>query len=311
MRKFNSVVVIAFLVLFFCAEVSADTVILRSGKRLKGLILDEYKDRIILSTGEGEKIIMKSKIRSAIYDSEEKALIQKARNQLKKHQYIKAYYTYKKAADLNPEHKEALERVSYLRGYLETKTRDDVLNNIRTNKERFEGLEGKTMSRRVAEELGLTLGQGEKYVFVKKISGRNPSDEVKQGDKIVGVWGEMTAYMDTDEVGNMLLSPGEVKFRIERAVRPVLSASNSMFSKYRKIMGARLKLEKKGIIIERVAPKGPLGKAGIANNDLLFRINGKNTRYMPLSNVLDIIRSNQGKEIDIDIRRDVTLWKQE
>jgi C-terminal processing protease CtpA/Prc len=281
---------------------------------MKGLILDEYKDRVVLSTADGEKTLMKSRIRSAIYDSEEDALIQKARNQFKKHQYVEAYYTYKKAVDLNPEHEEAVERLNYLRGYLETKTRDDIIEGVKNNQERFGGADGRTVARRVTEELGLILGQGEKYVYVEEITGDNLSgadSKLKPGDRIVRVWGEMTAYMTVDEVGVLFLSPGEVRFTIERTASPLLSTVKSLFSGYGKIIGARLRLIKKGIVIEKLRQGGPFARAGILSGDLLWRINGKNTRYMPLSEVLGMIREDQGKTIEVDVRRDVTLWRKE
>jgi C-terminal processing protease CtpA/Prc len=303
-----------FSIVAFCLQSTADVVILKNGKRLKGLILDEYKDRVVLSTADGEKTIMKSKIRSAVYDSEEDALIQKARNQLKKHQYVEAYYTYKKAVDLNPEHEEALERLNYLRGYLETKTRDDIIEGVRNNKERFAGADGRTVGRRVAEELGLVLGQGDKYAYVEEIVNDNLSgsaSKLKPGDRIVRVWGEMTAYMTVDEVGVLLLSPGEVRFTVERTVSPLLRTAKSLFPWHSKIMGAHLRLIKKGIVIEKLRRGGPFAQVGILSGDLLCRINGKNTRYMPLSEVLGIIKKDQGRTIEIDVQRDVTLWRKE
>ncbi len=306
--------IVFFAISFFCLQSAADVVVLKNGKRMKGLILDEYKDRVVLSTADGEKTIMKSKIRSAIYDSEEDALIQKARNQFKKHQYVEAYYTYKKAADLNPEHEEAVERLNYLRGYLETKTRDDIMEGVKNNQERFGGANGRTVILRVTEELGLVLGQGEKYVYVDKIINDNLSGAVlklKPGDKIVRVWGEMTAYMTVDEVGVLFLSPGEVRFTIERTVSPLLGTVRSIFPRYGRIMGAHLRLIKKGIVIEKLRQGGAFAQAGMLSGDLLWRINGKNTRYMPLSEVLGMIRTEQGERIEVDVRRDVTLWRKE
>ncbi len=40
--------------LFSCPEIFADTVILKTGKDLKGLVVEEHEDRIIFSTENGE-----------------------------------------------------------------------------------------------------------------------------------------------------------------------------------------------------------------------------------------------------------------
>ncbi|RKY41318.1 MAG: hypothetical protein DRP85_06665 [Candidatus Makaraimicrobium thalassicum] len=298
-------------------ESYADTVILKGGKRVKGLILDEFRDRITLSTAEGEKTIKRSDIRSAVYDSEEKALIREGENQLTKGHYIKAYYLYEKALRFNPDLERARERLHYIRGYLETEARRDVIRSIVTRREGSGNAGEKTPVRRVADELGLVLAPGAKYVRIEKIMGSNPSGrgaELRPGDRIVAVCGEMTAYMDVDEVAGILLVPGEIRFAIERTVVPELSSAGALFdgllfSRYKKIVGAGLKLRNRGVTVNSITPGGPFEAAGIRKGDLLHRINGKNTRYMPLSEVTGIIKKNQNKKIEIVIRRDITFWR--
>jgi len=71
MDKLKRTIALAVFLILFSSSVFADIVIMKDGKRIKGLILDEFKDRIVVSTVEGEKIIMISDIESAIYSSEE------------------------------------------------------------------------------------------------------------------------------------------------------------------------------------------------------------------------------------------------
>ncbi len=306
-------------VLLFCSFSLADTVILKNGDREKGLILDEYRDRIVLSTADGEKTIMKSAIRSAIYDSEQKALMQKGRNQLKKGQYVAAYYTYERAVELNPDLEEARERLHYLGSYLEAKTRSDIVSDITAKRERFGSMPGKTPAQRVAGGLGLALKPGEKYVLVGEVldSGRSDAkSELRPDDRVIAVWGEMAAYMDVDEVAGMFLAPGETRLVIERTVFPSLASSEAPFggllsTGYRKIIGADLELRKEGVIVTDVMPGGPFEMSGIREGDLLYRINGKNTRYMPMSRIINTFKNNRNREIEIVIQRDVVLWGEE
>ncbi len=297
----------------------ADTVILKDDRRIKGLILDEFKDRIVLSTAGGEKTIFKSDIRYAMYDDEERALLQTGRAQFKKRQYIEAYYTYEEALELNPDLEEARQKLDYLRSYVETKTRYDVLDAVRTKNELYGGAEGKTLVKEVREELGFVLGADGKYVFIDKIiknmSGKD-SSPYKEGDRIISVWGEMAAYMGVDEVAEMLLRPGEIRFVVERATMPKLFVPNPitailMLSNYRSIAGAELKLARKGVTIDRVFPEGPFSRAGIMAKDLLYRIGGRNTRYMPLRDVINVIMSNRGRELEVVVHRDITIWKKD
>ena len=305
---------ITLIVISTCASSSADTVILKNGKKLKGLIITEYKDRVTLSTAEGEKTVMKSSIRSAIYDDEEKALLQKARNHLKRHQYMKAYYTYQKVLELDPELKEAKERVKHLRSFLEKKTREDIVEDLRGKNERLGASVSRSVKEKLAEGLGLVLGEGEKYVFVKEIlDNALPGivSSLKVKDRIVSVWGEMAAYMDAREVGQMILLPGEVKMTIERSVRPHLGSSAALFSRYRSIIGGKVGLKKKGITVMKVKPGGSFDSAGIKKGDILFSVDGRLTRYMPMEEFRNIVRENQNRDIDVSVRREVTFWKKD
>jgi C-terminal processing protease CtpA/Prc len=304
---------VALTILFCGTSAFADTVILRNGERIKGLILDEYKDRIVVSTVYGEKIIMKSEIRSAIYDSEVKALMQKGKNQVRKMQYIEAHHTYAKALELDPKLQEARERLDYLRSFLETKMKKDIARSVKDKKEKFQGAFGVIPSQRVADEFGITLTPNGKYIEIGKVTDES-ADALRPGDKIISVWGQLTAYMDTEEVSAALLKSDECKLVIERPLFPTLAANNhnlnNMFSNGSgKAIGAKLKLVKKGIIIKDIAPEGPFGKAGAKEGDILFRINGKNTRYMPMRQIYEIIKENQRQEIEVVIRRSVTLWR--
>ena len=280
--------------------------------------MDEFKDRIILSTVEGEKTIMKSDIRSAVYDSEVKAIMLKGKNQLKEGQYIKAYLTFEKAVKLDPDNEEARERRQYLRSHLEVKTKKDLIDSIEAKNRRLDNAHGKVPRQRVYDELGLTLVPGEKYVSIEKIANTGPGADgrgIAPGDSIVAVWGEMTAYMDPDEVAAMLLFSGEARFTLERECAPELSSTKTLLgrllSRYERTIGAHLELRKGGITVKNVFAGGPFEKAGIKKGDLVRRIAGKNTRYMPFSEVVRIVRENQNKKVEIVIRRDITLWRKE
>ncbi|MGB2600287.1 MAG: PDZ domain-containing protein [Candidatus Omnitrophota bacterium] len=302
------------VVLSLCPlDALADTVILRNGSRIKGLILDEFKDRIVVSTVDGEKIIMKSDIRSAIYDSEAKALIRKARNHVNRMDYIKAYNTYLKALELDPQLEEAREQLKFLQSYLDVKMKQDIVGSVKDKKEKFQGVSGKIPTEKAVEEFGIVLDPDGKYVCVARALNE-AAGVVKPGDKIISVWSELAAYMDAEEVADMLLKSEECKLVIERLATPKLSSNGSRLNNvlangYEKIIGAKLKLVKKGLIVENVAPGGPFESAGIEKKDMVYRIKGKNTRYMPMRQVIEIIKNNQNKEIEILVRRDVTLWK--
>jgi len=316
MRKISNHLTFIITALLVCSVVSADTVILKDGKRMKGLILDEYSDRVVFSTVEGEKTIMKSDIRSAVYDSEAKAMMQKGRNQQKKGQHIKAYYTYEKVLELDPGLEEARQRYNYLRRFLETKLKRDIVDDVRARGEREKGAESIDPLREARDELGIVLVPGEKFVRVGKVLDRNDTvtrSGIREGDRIVSVWGEMAAYLDPDEVAGMMLSSREIKVEIERTAVVGFSGAGGgffsrLFKRYGNIIGASVGMKKKGLMVRGVHPGGAFDKAGIREGDLLCRIGGKNTRYVSMPKIVDLIIKDRAKDVEIVFSRNIVFW---
>ncbi len=304
-----AVLSLAFLL---TAVSSADTVVLKNGLSVKGLILNEYKDRIVVSTADGEKYFMKSDIRSASYDSEARLLLQEGRNQVKKRQYVKAYYTYKKVLEMDPRIEEARKRVGFLKRFLENKALSEITGNIAKRNEFVNGKNARTPTREVADRLGLVLDAGERHVYVAGVINKDaagPKAGLKEGDRIVSIWGEMTAYMDVDEVAGLLSAPHESSFVIERTVVVGLDHGNpGLFKNIKNIIGAGLELKREGVRVADLSPHGPFEKAEIEAGDLLCGINGKDVKYMPMSRIYSTFRNNQDKNIECVIRRDISIW---
>ena len=56
----------------------SDTVYTKEGKELKGIIVEDYKDRIIFSTIDGQITVLKSDVKELYFDTEEQNLIKLA-----------------------------------------------------------------------------------------------------------------------------------------------------------------------------------------------------------------------------------------
>ncbi len=313
-------ITVVFAVAFFLSvELSADTVIRKDGVREKGLILDEYKDRIVFSTVEGERTILKADIRSVVYEDEKRALMQKAKNLLKRRLYVKSYYAYEKVIALDPDSTEAKERLEYLRGYLETKIRNNVIDSIAQKNIRIKNEADRSPVEKVEQDMGIVLASDGRYVYITDIVNKKVKEaeqKLQPGDRVISVWGELTAFMDPEDVAMLFLSPGEIRVGVERRVEPQLLTAKRYFfgilrNRYKKIIGANLSFKKDGLRVLKIDPNGPFGQVGIQNDDILWRMNGKNTRYMPMSMVADVCIENQGKQIEVIIRSEVTLWREE
>ncbi|MFH1665198.1 MAG: PDZ domain-containing protein, partial [Candidatus Omnitrophota bacterium] len=213
----------------------------------------------------------------------------------------------------------AKERLHYLKVYLETKLSQDLDERIASKNRELKGAAGKSPAERVADEFGIVLAEGEKYVYIEKMAGGGLSDAEKvlePGDKIVSVWGEMMAFMRVDEVAQVFSAPEEVRVTIERVLVSKVRSANGLFgrlslNKYSNMIGADLALFEEGVVVEKVVPGGAFDEAGVREGDILSRIDGKNTLYMPMPGIIRVIENKQERDMEIVVRRDITLWRKE
>src|SRR3989338_3099525 len=54
--------------LFLCPILSADTIVMKNGKELKGLVVEQHADRVIFSTENGEVPIFLKGVKDIRYD---------------------------------------------------------------------------------------------------------------------------------------------------------------------------------------------------------------------------------------------------
>jgi C-terminal processing protease CtpA/Prc len=290
---------------------------MRDGRRIKGLVVDEYRDRIILSTGEGEKTLMKSDIRSVFYSSEEDSLMREAFEYFNRGRLVEAYNVFGGVLELDPDNERARDMRMHIRGSMESSAREKFLAPADREKAGHSDMSRDGTEPRLEKVLGLYLEEGERNVIVSRVEKGlylSSEGEIELGDRIVKIGGILTAFMDIEEVSSLLMAQGEVKLTVERTVFPELSSRRGilgriLYGRYRNILGAALKLYRQGITVKDVIPGGAFDLAGIRDGDLVLRIEGENTRYMPMTEVFDIVTRNRGRTIEIVIHRDMTIWR--
>src|SRR3989344_4991561 len=111
--------------------VFADTIRKKDGAELKGIVVEDYKDRIVFSTADGEVTIMKSDIGELIFDTEEDNLMKLAEQAQDRKDYLTAYGYYDMAAKINPESKRAKDGIVFLQGYLFRKAEADKADAVK------------------------------------------------------------------------------------------------------------------------------------------------------------------------------------
>jgi C-terminal processing protease CtpA/Prc len=294
---------------------TADTVSLGSGEEVKGIIVEEYTDRIVISTYEGEKTIFKEKISKTLYDLTEQNLVKLGDKYMSRQEPAKAYFYYEKAHNLNPGYKEASDKMNHVLGQLfrkssatkrrEVEKREEISNwQMKTliPKENFTNKLEKHIGMRIAEEAGA--------IKIRKVIKNSPAFKsgLEVNDALVSVWGRFTGYMSEEEVAEILLkeSLGEIKMAIRREI--ILKKKPASKS-YPDIIGGKLDMLMDGLTIVALDDGRAGENSGLARDDLIVAINGASTRYMPLKDAVGMIEDKAKKALTFSVRRDVTIWK--
>ncbi|UCD55826.1 MAG: PDZ domain-containing protein [Candidatus Omnitrophota bacterium] len=294
----------------------ADTVYLNDGTEIMGIIVENYKDRIVISTYEGEKTFVKKNISKISYDLTEQNLVELGDRHMSRRELIKAYFYYEKAHKLNPEYKEASDKMNYVLGYL-FREQDEVKRREIEKRREIKDWQGsasladKDSKNRLEKDIGIRIAEEAGSIRIKEILKNSPASRagLKKNDTLVSVWGRFTGYMPEDEIARILLeeSPGEIKLCIRRDI--ILKKSQPRGRDYRDIIGGKLDMLTDGLTIVTLESGRAGQKAGLAKDDVIVAINGATTRYMPFKDATGIIENNSKGALIFSVRRDLTVWK--
>lgn len=302
----------------------ADTVTTKDGREIKGIIVEDYKDRVIFSTVDGEVNIMKSDINELYFDSEEDNLIKLAEQAQERNDYNRAFGYYDKAYKLNPDSKRAKDGLVLLQGYLFRKGEANKEMSVRRQEdfekygghiEAMESDEGE-YNRAVGKlkgTSGMMIGLTENMPETVNVRIDSPAYEagIRKGDRLVAIWGRLTGYMSLKEVVNNLMEKSslEVKCIIERAIDVPIRKDRPLFANINHLIGVSFSMEFDGLTISGVTDGDSAVLAGIHKGDLVTAIDGKSTRYMPLKNAVEMIKRSKANTVKLAIRREVTFWR--
>lgn len=324
MKKILSIFMLSAIGCQFAVFVCADTIITTDGKELKGIVVEEFKDRFTFSTPDGETSVMKSNIRELIYDSEEDNLVKLAEMAQEKREWAKAFTYYDMAFKINPNSKEARAGVVFLQGYLfrkeSTKKEDDVKRMADLERAGPSAEIAKAGAERIIElehklrqTIGLALKPGAKYPEVESVRTGSPAYEtgLRPGDRIIAIWGKLTGYMPLSDVIETIVekSSFEVQCIVERTAQVQVNGNRFFARGAAQLIGAAFSMEFEGLTVADVSKGGYAEKAGINKGDRIVAINGEPTRYMPLDKAVRMIRYSRKNYVEITLRRGVSLWR--
>jgi len=297
----------------------ADTVILKNRTKVKGLVVDEYVDRIALSTIGGEKHILRKDIDRIEYDTPEQNFMQLGRAYDEKGWYDKAAFYYKKAMDINPDYKEAMD--AYVASHAkmwreeEKRTKKDIeLHNMaiewQTRKNKKIENVVKSKESLVKESIGISLVEHEGVFRINEVIPGSSAYKsgIRKDDFLIGIWGRLVRYNKLEDVLKELIGPkySEVKILVGKDIPVPVGAGMNMY----KELGVSLSFEYEGLMVKDIISdkKGEL--AGLKKGDFVIAIDNNITRYLPMDSVIALINNPKDNKIVFTVRRNINLRRE-
>ena len=325
--KLNRTIFIIFtmacLSVSFNGAAFADTITTNDGKEIKGIVIEDYKDRILFSTPDGEITIMKSEMRELSYDSDDENLVKLAEQAIDRRNYSRAMTYYEMALKANPEFVSAKQGIIFLQGMIFRKEESAKIANIKRQEEaelyggvgarRTESDEIEDMARTLTRSTGMKIAIKNNMPEIESVKPGSPAFEagVRTGDILVSVWDRLTGYLSLKETLDLLLNRSAIEIRctIERVTDVPINPKKTIISGIEDLIGASFIMELDGLTISDLKENAPGIEAGLQKGDLIMAIDGKSTRYMQLKKAIELIKNSNSGSVKLTIRRKATIWR--
>ena len=287
------VLLFSWCVLWHLPGASADVVYDRAGGTLKGLVVEEHRDRIVMNTEEGERPILRSQIEEIFYSEPERNYLYLGNQALDEGDISSARGFFQKALQINPrllEVEDALHRAADLERKMHAK--DKPSHPVAALDERW----------------GLMLQAGLDRVIVAEVRAGSPAQRVGfiPGDALVAVWGSSLAFLSPEQVAEALWGPpgSTLKLTIQRQVH-LPDASMSPAGLW---PGMKIGMDRLGLtVLGTESPVEAAALGGLRPDDRIVAIEGRFTRYMPLAEAQRQIQKGKQKGLTLLIHRDLMM----
>ena len=313
--------VIFFLFSFFLSTaLYADTVFLKSQSEIKGIVVEEYIDRVKLNTVDGEIVVLKKDVKDILYDMPVQNLIKLGDFHKAKGNAARAYAYYKKAFQVDGSYKLAVSRYTQMSSMFMKQPQEQLEEEMRRKKVLMDASRSQVVSLTQPKEsgqeilknnIGLELSMVKNKPLVVNVVLASPASNagIKRGDYIIALNNKLTGYMELedfyDEVFNITVS--EINFKIERAFVFELKDLRSHEKEGVKGIGFNLGIKEGGLVADKVYDKTLAQYSGVEEQDLIVKINGQETRYMPMDEVMGIFRETK-EQLVMSVHRSVSVW---
>jgi len=313
--------IFSFLSFLFCLPVYADTIQLKDGQELKGLVVEKHEDRIILSTEKGEMPVLKNAIQKINYDDPEQNFLQMGESHEAVQRWGEALAYYQKALEVNPNFEEAQKAVVRVRNHFWAESAAGPKNEIEKRQALYDtwGTGGTTKvfpkkhasadADSLREGLGVELGSKGDWVGLSQVFSKKDAAlaGLKKNDRLVAIDGKSIRYLTPELVREKMLSPRYSSFILEYERDCQLMKTG--LEKELVDFGLGLKLEYEGVIVQKVEKESAASHAGLKEQDLLITVDGQSIRYLPLEKLIGVIQGAKNHTVLFSVRRSAMLTR--
>lgn len=307
--------------LFLAVPVFADTVSLNNGQSLIGLIVEEHEDRIVLSTDEGEKPVLRKEIKDIQYHESEYDLLNLGRQMEERKQWQEALSYYEQAIKMNPNLTEAREAVAGVRSRLWSKQAEGPIDEVAIRQDLEDAWRASTPPEEIAanrkkdaekllwDRLGILVKQRDEWVVVERsrTGGMGERAGLRAGDELTAVDGKSLKYLNEQAVIARLLEPRYASATVQ--IRRRLALSKPSAEAGAKELGFAVKLRYNGLTVTGVDPLGLAAQHGLKPKDIVVDINARPTRYMPLKEAHKLIRDAGPDSLELKVNRSLFIMR--
>ena len=276
----------------FVPAAFADVVYDREGGTMKGLVVEEHRDRIVLGTEEGERTIPRSRIDEIFFSEPERNHLYLGDQALEAGEFDLADGFFRKALQINPRLAEAYDAVSRLEDLRAKQREPKVSNPLAVLKER----------------MGLTLEKRGDWVTAAEVAPDSAAAQagIAAGDALARYWDSSLVFLPAGEAARFLLGPAGSQVRMVVRRRVTLQAAGTGG----RWPGAGFSMERLGLTVENVEPRGAAERAGLRPRDRVVQAGKEATRYLSLERARQRIEEGKaGGTLDLIIERDLWLGR--
>ncbi|MCK4249737.1 MAG: PDZ domain-containing protein, partial [Candidatus Omnitrophica bacterium] len=284
---------------------------------IKGIVLEKYTDRVILSIPCGKATLLRKEIKKIVYDCAEQNFLEMGNEYLDAKRIDKAIECYEKALKIKPDFekaKDAILRAQDHRGKIEERRKELLEQRQKRAQQRevAEKEQRRIHKLKLKETLGLEIEEYDDDIRAAFVYPYTPASKagIEPGDIIVKIWDMAIKHRTLDKVFELLMGKkgSSVTLTIERQLSPVRKKIR-WYEKSFVGVGISLNMEEKGLTVSDVRPGQPGDTAGLKPGDYITAIEGKSTLYMTLKEAVRNMKGEEGAALRLTVHRRIKVLR--